>query len=211
MAETGAIQLDRDISQSWDVARGVWPVLTPDQLIQDGYAEHVGFTPKHGQITDSADTKIGEESLDSEAALTSTGSDKGLIINLSAVSSIPMTLQSATMQALQEWEGFVLEEREEEFLARLRDLTVGRDGLLSGETDEQEAIIPLSELSADDLRKVRPGSVFRWVIGYERLPSGTKRRVSQIVFRDLPALTEQDWYDGREWASRILQSVSDGP
>ena len=39
--------------------------------------------------------------------------------------------------------------------------------------------------------KMQVGSIFRWVIGYER-SAGPVRRVSQIVFRDLPAISQGD-------------------
>ena len=109
---------------------------------------------------------------------------------------------TATFHALQEWEGFVLEIGETDFVARLVDLTAGM------EQEEEEAVIPLAELSDEDFDKMRLGSIFRWVIGYERTVAGTKRRVSQIVFRDLPAITKMDLRDGEKWAHEIIRSLS---
>ncbi|MDE2927216.1 MAG: hypothetical protein OXT71_12525 [Acidobacteriota bacterium] len=106
------------------------------------------------------------------------------------------------VSALQEWEGFVLEIGETDFVARLVDSTAGL------EQEEEEAVIPLAELSGEDFAKMRPGSLFRWVIGYERTVAGTKRRVSQIVFRDLPAITKMDLRDGEKWAHEIIRSLS---
>ena len=57
------------------------------------------------------------------------------------------------------------------------------------------------------MRKDAHRSIFRWVIGYERSASGTKKRVSQIVFRDLPRLTRADVREGREWARETMQSL----
>ena len=107
---------------------------------------------------------------------------------------------NSTLHPIQEWEGYVVEIGEMEFSARLMDLTAGH----SYETEE--AVIPLDEISDDDHAKIREGSIFRWVIGHERFKTGTKRRVSQIVFRDLPAMTESDFSSGSEWASRIARS-----
>ena len=57
-------------------------------------------------------------------------------------------------------------------------------------------------------KKMRPGSIFRWVIGYERLAVGKRRRrVSEFVFRDLPAFTESDLRDGETWADDIMKSL----
>ena len=73
--------------------------------------------------------------------------------------------------------------------------------------EEEEAVIPLGELSDEDAGKMRPGSIFRWVIGYERTVAGSKRRVSQIVFRGLPAITRRDLRDGETWALETIRSL----
>ena len=102
-----------------------------------------------------------------------------------------------TFHALQEWEGYVTEINDTEFTARLTDLTAG--ATYAGE----EADIPIDEISEADAAKMQVGSIFRWVIGYERT-AGTKKRVSHIVFRDLPAITKTDLQDGEEWAREIM-------
>ena len=106
----------------------------------------------------------------------------------------------AVLHALQEWEGYVVELGSGEFAARLVDLTAGSSH------EQEEAIIPLDEVSESDAAKMAVGSIFRWVIGYERSPAGTKRRVSQIWFRDLPRITERDFREGREWARETLRA-----
>ena len=113
----------------------------------------------------------------------------------------PQPPRTSTFHALQEWEGYVLEIGAEQFMARLIDLTAG------AEHEEEEADIPLDEISDEDSAKMRPGSIFRWVIGYERSVAGTKRRVSQIVFRDLPAITKTDLRDGEKWARETIRSL----
>ena len=107
----------------------------------------------------------------------------------------------STFHALQEWEGYVLEISGTDFVARLVDLTAGSTH------EEEEAEIPVAELSDEDSARMRPGSIFRWVIGYERSAAGTKRRVSQIVFRDLPAITKTDLRDGETWARETIRSL----
>ena len=106
----------------------------------------------------------------------------------------------ATLHALQEWEGYVVEIDRHEFVARLVDLTAGSTH------EEEEAVIPLAEISECDAAAARVGSIFRWVIGYERSPAGTKKRVSQIVFRDLPRMTERDFREGRNWARETMRA-----
>ena len=114
---------------------------------------------------------------------------------------IPQRLRTPSFHALQEWEGYVLEIGDTDFAARLIDLTAGSSH------EQEEADIPLAEISDKDSVKIRPGSVFRWVIGYERSVAGTRRRVSQIVFRDLPEITATDLRDGEEWANDAIRSL----
>ena len=106
----------------------------------------------------------------------------------------------ATLHALQEWEGYVVEIDRDKFVARLVDLTAGSTH------EEEEAVIPLVEISERDAAGARVGSIFRWVIGYERSPAGTKKRVSQIVFRDLPRMTERDFREGLNWARETMRT-----
>ena len=109
---------------------------------------------------------------------------------------------SVTFHALQEWEGYVTEISDKEFNARLTDLTSG------AKYASEEASIPLDEISDDDADKMQVGCIFRWVIGYER-NGRTKKRVSQIVFRDLPMITKSDLRDGRKWAQEIMAAFEE--
>lgn len=116
------------------------------------------------------------------------------------IASMPLVPPSframPSLHALQEWEGYVVEIRDDDFTARLVDLTGGAD------YEDEEADIPLCEVSAADAEKIRVGSIFRWVIGYERA-AGPVRRVSQIVFRDLPAISAGDLSASMAWASSV--------
>ena len=105
-----------------------------------------------------------------------------------------------TLHALQEWEGYVIEVRRDELVARLVDLTA------ASTHEEEEATIPLAEIAECDAAAMRVGSIFRWVIGYERSPAGTKKRVSQIVLRDLPRITDRDFQEGRKWARETMRA-----
>jgi hypothetical protein len=57
---------------------------------------------------------------------------------------------------------------------------------------EEEAEIPLEELSPHDLPLVRAGAVFYWTIGYRDSVTGQRTRQSSIVFRRLPAWTDRE-------------------
>ena len=108
---------------------------------------------------------------------------------------------AATLHAFQEWEGHVVEVGTTSFMARLVDLTAGST------YEQEEADIPLADLSDEDSAKIQVGRVFRWVIGYERSATGTKKRVSQIVFRDLPTITKSDLKNGEKWALDTIQAL----
>lgn len=103
------------------------------------------------------------------------------------------------MEPEQEWEGYVIERGSDDFVVRLIDITGG------DESESQEAVLPLADLSEHDLARVDVGSRFYWVIGYKTLPSGTKERVSKVVFRDLPAVTDRDRSAGRKWADETIE------
>lgn len=127
--------------------------------------------------------------------------DSDAFDDLNDLAYIPRIRPQATFHALQEWEGYVLEVSTDEFTAKLLDLTV-RPSM------EEEAIIPLSEISDIDRRRLKRGSIFRWVIGYENR-GGTKRRISQIVFRDLPVLTRRDVEEGSKWAEKVVRLLEE--
>ena len=105
--------------------------------------------------------------------------------------------RTTTFYARQEWEGYVVAIDGAEFTARLVDLTAGAS------YEEEEAQIPLDEVSEADVAKMQTGSIFRWVIGIRRLPTGQKERVSLIVFRELPAMSRRDEQAGKAWAAKI--------
>lgn len=105
--------------------------------------------------------------------------------------------RTTTFHARQEWEGYVVEINATEFTARLFDLTA------EASHEEEEAQIPLEEVSEADLQRMQIGSLFRWVIGIRRSARGQKERVSLIVFRDLGAMTKRDEEAGKAWAAKI--------
>ena len=111
--------------------------------------------------------------------------------------------RTTTFFARQEWEGYVVAINGKEFTARLVDLTGG------GTYEEEEAQIPLEEVSETDQGRMRRGSIFRWVIGFKRSALGQKERVSSIVFRDLPAMSRSDAQAGKAWAKKILASFDE--
>ena len=69
----------------------------------------------------------------------------------------------------------------------------------------EEAQIPLNEINEQDLPKLVVGRVFRWAIGYQRIKTGTKKRTSNIVFRDLPQWTKRDFVEAQADAARLMR------
>ena len=96
--------------------------------------------------------------------------------------------------AKQEWEGRVTAIRRDEFDARLRDLTGG---------GRHVATIELEEIGPEDRERMFVGSLFHWVMGYERSPGGTRSYVSRIVFLSPPRPTKRDLERGQRWADRL--------
>ena len=107
--------------------------------------------------------------------------------------------RSSSFRIVQEWEGYVVEISTTHFKSQLIDLTQG------AAVEDEEADIPLEEISPIDRRRIEVGSVFRWIVGYERTVSGSRRHVSHIVFRDLPRYTRRDVEAGRRWADKIFE------
>jgi len=87
--------------------------------------------------------------------------------------------------SLQEWEGYVVEIHDGYFSADIADTASGTNSI-TGNVE-----IDLQELSMEDRKMLAVGAVFRWSIGYDDT-NGPRRRVSQVVFRNLPIWTKSE-------------------
>jgi hypothetical protein len=101
--------------------------------------------------------------------------------------------------SLQAWEGVVLEVMSDSFMARLVDLT--------NRGADEEAELPMNEISDDDKTLVRPGAIFYWDIGYHTNYSGQRMRSSLIRFRRLPAWTQREIEAAKREADRIGKAL----
>lgn len=102
--------------------------------------------------------------------------------------------RSPSLFPRQEWAGRVTAIHKDQFDARLRNLTAG---------GREVATIDLDEISPEDRARLRVGSLFHWVMGYERSVSGTRSEASRIVFLNPPRLTRRDLKAGQQWADRL--------
>jgi hypothetical protein len=124
-------------------------------------------------------------------------------INIAVSSSFPWTAAAPTLslQALQEWEGYVTSIDEGTFSGCLVDVTARQ------RREDEVADFPISDLSNGDRELLKLGAVFRWVIGYQRSHGGTKRRVSQITFRRMPAWSRKDLVEANEIAAKFAREI----
>ncbi len=103
--------------------------------------------------------------------------------------------------SLQKWEGYVLKVLDDNYiLVRLVNLTD------PGQPDE-EAEIPIQELSFEDRELIEPGAVFYWNIGYLDRNSGQRERNSVIRFRRLPRWEAEDIEKAKIEAKRIEKKI----
>ena len=186
--ELTAKPLETSPTSEADVSRAIPGGSVPKQGLRSIWAPAADGSPTADQSGLAANAALHPTHVDGQG--NGVPRNGGVSILPPRVSPVP----TASLHALQEWEGYVTDIGDHEFGARLLDLTV-RDSV-----EREDAVIPLDEVSAEDQRKMEPGSIFRWVIGYERSVGGTRRRVSQIVFLDLPPITDRDLERGREWA-----------
>lgn len=86
---------------------------------------------------------------------------------------------------LTRWEGRVLAVREDTFLAVVKDQVAPAN-------PEEEAEIPIEEVSAVDRTLVKPGAFFYWSIGYRVSAAGQRSRQSVIRFQRLPRWSAEE-------------------
>ena len=118
------------------------------------------------------------------------------VASLSIVTPTPFTL-------LQQWEGIVAEQpTADDFVATLRDLT-------APSRPEERATFPLDQVPLADRGLVVAGAVFYWAIAYEDLPTGTRRTVSELRFRRLPAWSKNDMRRVKKGVERLKDILRD--
>ena len=102
---------------------------------------------------------------------------------------------------IMEWEGYVESIGDEDFVVKMADVRSGK-GLPS-----DLAIFSKEDLNEYDKDLLQEGAIVRWVLGMERLPSGQRRRVSELHFRRLPAHTAADFKRAKKEARELIQAI----
>lgn len=99
--------------------------------------------------------------------------------------------------ALQQWEGVVIEVTESSFTARLKDST--------HKTPAEEAEFELEDVPASDLPLVLEGAVFYWSIGYYDTAGGQRLRSSSFRFRRLPVWSDRELGEAKDRAQATAE------
>ena len=136
----------------------------------------------------------------SDGSLVDSDEARAQVISLPKFNAVPKMLRSPFF-VLQEWECVVTEVKDDTFVASLLDVTKKRT------VEDEEAEFFIDDLTDDNKRQLKPGAVFRWIIGYRSI-AGTKERSSKIVFRRLPEWTQRDLALARNKAHDISESIT---
>lgn len=112
--------------------------------------------------------------------------------------------RTSYFEPMQEWEGYVvsLNEKEKTFYARLVDKTAFE------RHESEEATFSFDDVSESDKELLIEGAIFRWSLGYEKNASGTRRKISSVVFRRVPIWTRLELEESRNRAREIIRSIT---
>jgi hypothetical protein len=143
-------------------------------LVKDGY-DALAATRKAWTSTAAEPASVG----------------RGSPLTFTPIPVVASAARTSSYHALVEWEGYVLAIDRDVFTARLIDLT-------SGDTvPEEQGELPLDDLTSEERAALRPGTAFRFTIGYEKTPGGQRKRVSRIIMRQFPKWTRQEIEESR--------------
>ncbi len=121
-----------------------------------------------------------------------------------AARMLKISSREPKLKTRQLWEGTVVGVRNGGFAAVLRDRTNPSNPDEQGSFNFED-----TEISADDLGLINPGSTFYWIIGTEVTPAGQVKNVSMLQFRRVPAWTELRLRRNAERAHRLRESFQE--
>lgn len=105
-------------------------------------------------------------------------------------------------KVLQDWEGVVETMGDENFTARLRDLTNEEN------YPSEIAELPIEDISDDDQELLQVGAVFYLTVGRSIRPNGRQQRFGRIVFRRLPGWTSSTLHRAEKRAKRLSRFLN---
>ncbi len=121
-------------------------------------------------------------------------------VTLASSESANLPAQSIREDVIQRWEGRVTSLGLHTFTASLVDVTAGH----KIETEEIE--LPYEEIQLGDVKSLRIGSIFVWLIGH-RYNSGSREKFVRLIVRRLPAWTRSDLENAREKAANYSKLI----
>lgn len=123
-------------------------------------------------------------------------------LNVPKIEVSSKTPQART-KIIQDWKGYVVDVGESDVTVRLQDMTT------HDSVESEEADFPIDEFLDDNRDVVRPGALFRWVIGYERTGNRGRRHFSEIYFRKFPDLSDSIQDDVEKRTAKFMAAVSE--
>lgn len=108
---------------------------------------------------------------------------------------------SARSQLIAEWHGQVVAIESDYFVAELKG-TIGANVVGSLE----EAMIPRDEIRPEDRELLGEGAFFRLCVNWEFF-NGSKRRVTDLVFRRMPAYRRDELEEARKTAADLFHAL----
>lgn len=193
------------MSSALSLKQSTLPALTDDRLVQEASSPVIsnGDDRTPGPFIRRYLAALPKPPISPAARDNQASSEAdSLPVNSRVLPKIPalqMKLRS-TYHALQEWEGYVQSIGEEEFGVVLCDLT-------SPQNAKSTTTLPISDLTDEERQALDLGSIFRWTIGYERTPAGQKKRVSRIIFRQMPQWTDAEIAASEDAAKKQTESI----
>lgn len=187
---------DETVETQFDFAAGEESTLKrlAQSVVNRARATEMARDPDSANAGSGRDRKIFSKSIQESVSAVARAKH---LLSPSSMNSPRAKKQAITFAPIQEWEGYVVEVKQDHMVAHLVDLTAGKN------RPSSTVDIPLDELSPRDIERLRPGKVFRWAIGYLRKPGGTRMRSSEIVFRDLPQWSKTELAEARKAANEM--------
>jgi len=119
----------------------------------------------------------------------------------SAIHNLDFFKSIEKIKAPLEWEGSVLDLSRDTFTARLKDL-------VDPDAPEEIAEFCYDDLQQGDETLVKPGAVFRWIIGTTISPKGgMNQKFSRLHFRKLPAWREEHFNKAQETTEDWIENI----